>query len=324
MNNPKYSVVIPVYNRPDEVKELLESLLLQTQKNFEVIVVDDGSASPCEEVVKAFFELLSIRYYFKPNSGPGPSRNFGFEHAKGDYYIVFDSDCILPPGFFSSVEQGLKHTAFDAWGGPDKAHDKFTIVQRATGYTMSSVLTTGGIRGGKKRAGWFQPRSFNMGITREVFQVTGGFLLDRFAEDIELSIRIKKAGFRIGLIQEAFVYHKRRTNFFQFFQQVFNFGKGRAQIASLHPEEVKITHWLPSFFTLGTFLIPLFYLLSVSLFKLLTGLLIFYLLLIFIHALMLTSNLFVACLSVPSALLQLWGYGSGFLIGKIKGMKSKQ
>lgn len=314
MNHPKFSVIIPVYNRPEEVRELLESLLSQTRKDFEIILVEDGSTLTCEDVVNEFSERLPIRYYFKSNGGPGPARNFGFAHAHGDYFVVFDSDCILPPAYFEAVEQVLITTSLDAWGGPDRGHEKFTIPQRAMAYTMSSFFTTGGIRGGKKRMGWFQPRSFNMGISRAVFERTGGFHFERSAEDIEFSIRMKKEGFRIGLIPEAFVYHKRRTNFLQFFRQVFNFGRGRALVGKVHPEEVKVTHWFPAVFTLGTLALPFLYFLNGSLFVLATGALAVYLLLILGHALYVTAHPGVAGMSMIAALLQLWGYGTGFLV----------
>ena len=318
MTKPKYSIIIPVYNRPGEVGELLESLLTQTRKNFEVIIVEDGSSITCEEVVNGFAEDLLIRYYYKANSGPGPSRNFGFVHAEGEYFVVFDSDCILPPTYFESVDQALTTERLDAWGGPDRAHEKFTTAQRAMAYTMSSFLTTGGIRGGKRRLGWFQPRSFNMGISRKVFELTQGFMFDRFAEDIEFSIRMKKAGFRIGLIPDAFVYHKRRATFREFFRQVFNFGKGRALIARVHPEEIKITHWFPAVFSVSTLVLPLLYLISRTLFGLGLSILILYLLLIFVHAWIVNRHPGVAGLSVVSALLQLWGYGLGFLTEKLR------
>ena len=316
--NPKYTVIVPVYNRPNEVRDLLESLRLQTRKDFEIVLVEDGSTVSCEEVVAEYSSKLPIRYYYKSNGGPGPARNFGFSHARGEYFAVFDSDCILPPGYFEAVDQALKTDSLDAWGGPDKAHESFTLSQRAMAYTMSSILTTGGIRGGEKRMGWFQPRSFNMGISRRVFESTGGFHFSRFAEDIEFSIRIKKAGFHIGLIPDAFVFHKRRANFFQFFKQVFSFGKGRVLVGMVHPEEVKLTHWFPALFTLGTLALPFLFLTAGLLFKLAAGLFGFYLVSIFIHSLITNRHLAVACLSVFSALLQLWGYGFGFLIEKIK------
>jgi glycosyltransferase involved in cell wall biosynthesis len=316
--SPKFSIVIPVYNRPEEIKELLDSLILQTVRNFEVIVVEDGSSVSCEEIVAQFQSSFPIQYFFKQNEGPGPTRNFGYLKASGKYFVVFDSDCIVPPGYFTAVDKALTEFNLDAWGGPDKAHQSFTPIQRAMGYTMSSVLTTGGIRGGKKRVGWFQPRSFNMGISAEVFRTTGGFRFTRFAEDIEFSIRMKKAGFKIGLIEDAFVYHKRRTNFSEFYKQVSNFGKGRALLGAVHPEEIKITHWFPTCFTLAVLVLMLTPLFSQRLF--LFGLLLFtiYLAAIFCHALYVNRSITVAFLSIPSALLQLGGYGVGFLKERLK------
>jgi len=309
---PKYSVVIPVYNRPDELNELLKSLTLQSLKNFDVVIVDDGSSLPCEKIVTAYSSKLNIRYFFKPNSGPGPSRNFGFEQAQGEYFVVFDSDCILPPDYFLSVEKALQEHSWDAWGGPDRGHEDFTIAQRAMAYTMSSTLTTGGIRGGKKSVGWFQPRSFNMGLARRVYEQTKGFAFDRFAEDIELSIRMKKLGFRVGLIPDAFVYHKRRATFGQFYKQVFNFGKGRALVGIAHPEEVKITHWFPTIFSVGILIMLVLPFFSEVLFEIAAGGYGLYFLLIFVDAWITTKNVAVAALSMPSAFLQLWGYGTGF------------
>lgn len=318
MSNPKYSVVIPVYNRPNEVRDLLESLAAQTKKDFETIVVEDGSTVSSEDIVREFDKKLTLRYYAKANTGPGPSRNFGYAHARGDYFVVFDSDCILPPTYFESVDKALEEEALDAWGGPDRAHEKFTVPQRAMAYTMSSLFTTGGIRGGKKRIGWFQPRSFNMGISKGVFHQTQGFRFDRFAEDIEFSIRMKKAGFRVGLISDAFVFHKRRASFLQFFRQVFNFGKGRALVGKVHPEEVRLTHWFPSVFTLGTLALPFLYLIDPLTLRLAIGLFFLYLALIFFHSLFVNRHLGVAALSIFSALLQLWGYGLGFLAEKLQ------
>lgn len=318
MNHPRYSIIIPVYNRPNEVDELLKSLTLQTVTDFEVLIVEDGSSLPCETIVDRYRDKLVIHYFFKPNSGPGPSRNFGYEKAKGNYLLVFDSDCIIPPDYFQAVNNSMEANQWDAWGGPDKAHSNFTPIQRAMGYTMSSVLTTGGIRGGKQHIGWFQPRSFNMGISRKVFDVTKGFKFDRFAEDIEFSIRMKKAGFKVGLIPEAFVYHKRRTSFSQFYKQVFNFGRGRARVGKVHPEEIKITHWFPSIFVLGTCSILLLPLISLTLFIIAIFCWSFYLVAIFVHALYVNKNVWVSILSVPAALLQLGGYGLGFLTERFK------
>jgi len=308
----RYSIIVPVYNRPQELEELLASLAKQTFKDFEVVIVEDGSAIRSDQVVDKYRDQFSLSYYYKPNTGPGPSRNFGYAHARGEYFIVFDSDCIIPPQYLQVVDQSIKENQWDAFGGPDQAHEDFTPVQRAMGFTMSAFLTTGGIRGGKKRLGWFQPRSFNMGISRKVFEQTKGFAFDRFAEDIEFSVRMKKAGFHVGLIPEAFVYHKRRTTFKQFYHQVYNFGRGRALVGKVHPEEVKITHWIPAFFVIGAVVLLVTPLISVPLFILGGIALLAYLAAIFITAWR-ANNFYVALLSVPSAILQLSGYGLGFL-----------
>lgn len=314
---PQYSIIVPVYNRPQEIEDLLSSLTAQQVRDFEVIVVEDGSSIRCDTVVDKYRDRLNIHYFFKPNSGPGPSRNFGFSQAKGNFLVVFDSDCIIPPDYLTMVDRSMKENQWDAWGGPDRAHETFTPLQRAMGYTMSSILTTGGIRGGRKRVGWFQPRSYNMGITRRVFEETEGFKLTRYAEDIEFSIRMRNKGYKVGLIPEAYVYHKRRTNLKQFFRQVFNFGRGRAIVGKVHPGEVKITHWFPAVFlacTVSLFVIPFF---STALWLISSCMFLFYLLAIFLHSFRENGDLLVALLSVPSALLQLWGYGAGFLSEKM-------
>ena len=294
------------------------SLTHQTNKDFDVILVEDGSTVTSEKVYEKYSNALPLSYYFKPNSGPGPSRNFGFEKATGDYFVMFDSDCILPPSYFASVDKVLLQTPLDAWGGPDRGSEHFTAAQRAMAYTMSSVLTTGGIRGSKAQG--FQPRSFNMGIRKEVFHKTGGFHFDRFAEDIEWSIRIKNAGFKVGFIPEAYVYHKRRTDFDQFFRQVSNFGKGRVRVGNVHPDAINITHWFPAFFLLGLLWIPFAGLLSWPLGLSILLVYCLYLAIIAMDAWIKTKSLAVACLSVPSALIQLTGYGNGFLKEKLKSM----
>lgn len=317
-SNVRYSIVIPVYNRPQEIDELLQSLTLQTYTNFEVLVIEDGSDKPCVEVYEKYTSSLKIRYFFKPNSGPGPSRNFGFENALGEYFVVFDSDCILPPNYFKEVERAMKETQVDAWGGPDKGHKNFTNLQKAMAFTMSATLTTGGIRGSEKTSASFQPRSFNMGISREVYEKTGGFRFDRYAEDIELSIRIKDAGFKIAYIHNAFVYHKRRTTLKQFFWQVYNFGRGRVMVGKAHAGAIKITHWFPSFYFMGLFLglILLFA-------RPWMGITIFFFYLIFLLLVSISAHrqmhsIGVTLLSVPAAFIQLTGYGAGFLTEMVK------
>lgn len=313
----RYSIIVPVYNRPDELRELLQSLTTQTVTDFEVIVVEDGSENRCDRVVDVFREQLSIQYFFKPNSGPGPSRNLGFAHARGEYFVVFDSDCIVPPHYLEAVDSFRQHTSFDAWGGPDRSHESFTPLQQAMAYTMSSVITTGGIRGGK--AGGFQPRSFNMGISRRVFEKTKGFRFTRLAEDIELSVRMKNEGFKSVLIPEAFVYHKRRATLSQFYKQVSNFGRGRIRVGRAHSGSVKLTHWLPTLFLAGLLALPFLYVLNAPLFLLVVAGYVLFSIAILMDAYQASKNIRVALLSVPAAFVQLTGYGAGFfkeLIGK--------
>lgn len=313
-----FSIIIPVYNRPEEVDELLHSLTLQTFRNFEVVLVEDGSTKTCRHLVDVYSTHFTIQYIFKPNSGPGPSRNQGFAKAKGNYLIVFDSDCIIPPDYLNIVHNNLQEHAWDAYGGPDKAHQDFTLLQKAMGYTMAAFLTTGGIRGGKKHLGSFQPRSFNMGLSRKAYEVTGGFRFDRFAEDIELSIRLKSSGLKVGLIPEAFVYHKRRTNLYQFYKQVFNFGKGRVLIGKQFPQEIKLTHWIPFLFTLAIASWLLTSFLYLPLFKLGSVLITLYFGAIMTGATFAYKNILVGLLAIPSALVQLLGYGLGFFVEKLK------
>ncbi len=295
------------------MNELLESLTAQVFTNFEVLIVEDGSTVTCVEVYERYTNKLRIRYFFKPNSGPGSSRNFGFAQAKGDYFVVFDSDCILPPHYFKAVDEYLAQTPLDAWGGPDKGHEGFTKLQQAMAFTMSSVFTTGGIRGGDKRIGSFQPRSFNMGISKEVYDKTGGFKFERYAEDIEFSLRMKKLGYKVGYINDAFVYHKRRTNFKQFFWQVFNFGRGRVLVNNAHPGAIKITHWFPSLFLLGMVLSIVIIPIDVRISAFSGMVYLAYILILAVSAYKKTKSLSVTLLVGPAAFVQLTGYGAGFL-----------
>ena len=253
----RYSVIIPVYNRPDEVDELLQSLTAQHFKDFEVVVVEDGSSVPCEKIVNQYQGKLDIHYYNKPNSGPGQTRNYGAERSNGEYLIILDSDCILPEGYLDAVEKELQTAPADAFGGPDRAHSSFTDIQKAINYSMTSFFTTGGIRGGKKKMDKFYPRSFNMGVRREVYQALGGFSNMRFGEDIDFSIRIFKGGYQCRLFPDAWVYHKRRTDFKKFFKQVHNSGIARINLYKKYPESLKVVHLLPAVFTLGVALLLL-------------------------------------------------------------------
>ena len=246
----KFSIIIPVYNRPDEVDELLESLSNQTQKDFEVIIVEDGSINPCKDVCNKYAGILSLHYYAKENSGPGQSRNYGAERANGEWLIILDSDVVLPEGYLENVEKSL-NSQLAAFGGPDTAHPDFTPVQKAISYSMTSFFTTGGIRGGKAKLDKFYPRSFNMGIRRDVYQQLGGFTKMRFGEDIDFSYRIVEAGYKPRLFPEAWVWHKRRTDFRKFFRQVYNSGIARINLEKRHPGTMKLVHLLPTVFTIG-------------------------------------------------------------------------
>jgi glycosyltransferase involved in cell wall biosynthesis len=303
-----YSVIIPVYNRPQEVEELLKSLSGQAVKNFEVIIVEDGSTLPCREVVERFADSLPVTYHAKPNTGRSDSRNVGMQLAKGDYFIFFDSDCIIPPAYFSRLTAYLDEDYSDCFGGPDTAHRSFSDVQKAISYAMTSFFTTGGIRGGKQVMESFKPRTFNMGFSRAVYEKAGGFN-NMLGEDIDLSIRIAQAGFRVSLYREAFVYHKRRISFAKFYRQVRNFGTARLNLALLHRGSLKAVHTLPALFLLGGAGIVAAAFLSLWALAVPAC----YTALLFIDALVHTKRIKTALLSVYAAYIQLTGYGWGFL-----------
>jgi len=318
----RYSVIVPVYNRPREIDELLGSLTQQTYKSFEVIVVEDGSSSPCKSVVDKYSEKLDVSYFLKENSGQGFSRNFGFEKASGDYFVVFDSDCLIPPHYFDAVNRVMEQQKVDCWGGPDRAHSSFTPVQKAINYSMTSFFTTGGIRGSSQHVGTFHPRSFNMGISYEVFQKTGGYKITRMGEDLEFSIRIQKMGFNTVLIEEAYVYHKRRTNLVQFYKQLRFFGRARINLARFHPEQIKILHTLPLLFTIGL-IISLFAL--VFHFPYLNFIIYLYglfILVIAVDSFRVEKSLLISFYSVIAGFIQLTAYGIGFFRELIRVKKS--
>jgi len=313
-----FSIIIPLYNRPQEIKELLLTLCKQTYMQFEVLVIEDGSVNDAKDIVTSFENKLDVKYFFKENSGQGFSRNFGFERAKGDYFIIFDSDILVPSDYLEIVKDYLYEHQLDAFGGPDAAHDSFTPVQKAISYAMTSPFTTGGIRGNKKHIGQFHPRSFNMGISREVYEKVGGFILTRLGEDIEYSIRIHENGFKIGLIPAAKVYHKRRTSFKQFYKQLHFFGRARINIYKHFPSELKLVHFFPAVFTLGlgfTILCNIFYM---PLAYVCNFLVLLYFLLIFFHAWQLNKSIKIAFLSVIASFIQLTAYGLGFIQDLVK------
>lgn len=314
----KYSVIVPVYNRPSECEELLESLTHQTQRDFEVIIVEDGSSVPCRDVVERYADKLAVHYYDKPNSGPGQTRNYGVERANGEYVIILDSDVVLPEGYFAAIDAELAANPCDAFGGPDRAHESFSTTQKAINYAMTSFFTTGGIRGGKAKLDKFYPRSFNMGVRREVYQALEGFSAMRFGEDIDFSTRIFKSGYRCRLFPEAWVYHKRRTDLKKFFKQVHNSGIARIHLSHRHPGTHKLVHLLPAVFTLGVAFLLVVALLSlcfgceIGTFVSLSPLLLFALL-IGVDATRQSRSLTVGITSIAAAFVQLTGYGTGYL-----------
>ncbi|MBQ4209950.1 MAG: glycosyltransferase [Prevotella sp.] len=335
----KYSIVIPVYNRPDEVDELLSSLLSQSFQDFEVIVVEDGSKITCREVCDKYTGKLCLSYFMKPNSGPGQSRNYGAERANGEYLLILDSDVVLPKDYLQAIEDELNTLPCEAFGGPDASHPSFTPVQKAISYSMTSFFTTGGIRGGKAKLDKFYPRSFNMGIRRDVYQTLGGFSKMRFGEDIDFSYRICEAGYKPRLFPKAWVWHKRRTDFRKFFRQVFNSGIARINLEKRHPGTMKLVHMLPMVFTVGVIGLVLLFILGLSMYfygewldannlrptdNMHQGVgfcfciialfpLLLYSFIIFVDSSIKNRSIWVGILSIPAAFVQLMGYGLGFL-----------
>lgn len=317
-----FSIIIPVYNRPDEIKELLESLLISDfNKPYEIVIVEDGSSIPCKNEMEEFKNKLNISYYFKENSGPGDSRNFGMKMAKGDYFIIFDSDCIIPTHYLSAVEKELTNNYVDCFGGSDAALDTFSSIQKAINFAMTSFLTTGGIRGGSEKISKFQPRSFNMGISKKAFETSKGFGNIHPGEDPDLSIRLWKLGYNTRLFSKAFVYHKRRIDWDKFSIQVNKFGKARPILDSWYPEYSKLTFFFPTLFILG-FVLSIFLLLFGILFPILCYAL--YYLLVFIVATIQNKSLKIGFLSVIAVSKQFFGYGKGFLDSFIKIKIQKQ
>ena len=309
----QFSIIIPVYNRPQEIDELLQSLTKQTYiKKFEVVVVEDGSENISKEIVQTYSKDLNIQYYLKNNTGAGASRNYGMQHATGKYFIIFDSDCIIPPNYLVEVENALTEKYTDAFGGADAAHESFTTIQKAINYSMTSFFTTGGIRGNKKAVDKFQPRSFNLGISKKAFEVTNGFSKMKIGEDIDLTFRLWDNNFETQFIEKAFVYHKRRSTFKQFFKQTFAFGNGRPFLNKKYPGTAKITYWFPTLFSL-------FLLISISLvffgFQLFAIFFVTYFAIIFLDSLVKNKSMTVAFVSIITTLIQFLGYGFGFIKG---------
>ena len=302
-----FSFIIPVFNRPAEVDELLESLTFQTYTNFDIVIVEDGSTLKCDKVINKYKSKLDIQYYFKSNSGPGPSRNYGVDKSNSEYFIFCDSDCVVPPMYLNEVQKQLKINYTDAFGGPDNAHSSFTPLQKAINYAMTAFITTGGIRGGGGSIGKFQPRSFNMGISKDAFQNTGGFGNINPGEDPDLTIRLWKLGYETQLIPKAFVYHKRRISWTQFYKQVNKFGKCRPILNYWHPETSKITYWFPTCFILGLALSVAFNNLVLVYFYVL------YFIVILFDSSIRNQNIKIGLMSLFAVFIQYLGYGIGFL-----------
>lgn len=316
----KFSIIVPVYNRPDEVDELLNSLSNQTDKDFEVLIVEDGSTIPCGQICQKYEDKLVLSYLPKPNSGRSETRNYGMERASGNYFIIFDSDCMMPPAYIEIVRRCLTDSYVDCYGGPDAADDSFSAVQKAINYSMTSFMTTGGIRGATKKAESFSPRSFNMGLSKTVFQQVGGYK-NMIGEDIDMSIRIKEAGFKTRLFPAAYVYHKRRVDLRKFFRQVNTFGRGRVLLGRMHKGSLKLVHLMPAAFVCGNVFLILLSLIFGNAYFLLP--LAFYVFCLFLESLWKNKSLKVALLSILTAYSQLFGYGLGFMAEWINGKASK-
>ncbi|WP_316749569.1 glycosyltransferase [Pedobacter gandavensis] len=319
-----FSIIIPLYNRPQEIDELLNTLVQQTYPQFEVLVIEDGSTNDAKAIVSEYENQLDIKYFFKPNEGQGFARNYGFERAKGDYFVIFDSDCLIPDDYLETVKNYLFEHHLDAYGGPDAAHDTFTPVQKAISYAMTSPFTTGGIRGNKKHIGQFHPRSFNMGVSRAVWEKVGGFILTRLGEDIEYSIRIHESGFKIGLIPAAKVFHKRRTSFGQFYKQLHFFGRARINIYKHFPSELKIVHFFPAAFTCFVIFTLLMNIIWPPMAFICNFMLLLYFVMIFFHSWQINKSLKVAFFSIIASFIQLTAYGLGFMQDFFKRVVFKQ
>ncbi len=306
--SPSFSIIVPVYNRPDEINDLLKSLDQQTDKDFEIVIVEDGSTVRCGKQCESFKKSIRIKYFYKDNEGRSIARNYGMDRADGDFFIFIDSDCILPPDYIASLKKAIAEKPADCFGGPDAAHESFSDTQKAINYAMTSFLTTGGIRGGKMSMEKFTPRTFNMGFSRKVWEKVGGFR-EMFSEDIDMSTRIRLAGFSITLYPDVAVFHKRRVNFKKFWRQVHVFGMSRITLQLLYPGSMKAVHWLPALFVVGA----LAMLIGACFCKWLILPLIIYILALWIWGIISTRSLKIGTMGVGAAMVQLSGYGTGFI-----------
>ncbi|HJX71736.1 MAG TPA: glycosyltransferase [Bacteroidales bacterium] len=308
-----YSVVLPTYGRPGDVEEFLDSLTRQEYNDFEILVVDATADDSVRQVAEKYLDKLKLNFIYKKGLGISESRNLGVKLSKGGFVVFIDSDCVVPPSYFTEIEKYLSLNKVDAFGGPDAASKDFTHSQKAINYVMTSFLTTGGIRGKAKRIGRFEPRSFNMGVSRKAFDAVGGYSGMKVAEDIDLSMRLHQAGFKTALIPDAYVYHKRKANLHKFLVQMFMYGKARIDLFMRHREALKITYLMPLFFLIYLLagLASAFF--SKVLFILFLASLIFYALAVFIDSSIQNRSLAAGILSVFAAYGFLVCYGSGLI-----------
>lgn len=306
-----YTFVIPVFNRPKEVQELLTSFTKMDTKglDYDILIVEDGSTKTAEKIVDGFKNNLPLSYLYKENSGPGASRNYGMQHAQGNYFLILDSDVLMPEDYLQVINSHLARDYVDCFGGADAAEKSFTPIQKAINFSMTSLLTTGGIRGKKNAVKKFEPRSFNMGISKKAFEATGGFGKIHPGEDPDLSIKIEQKGFKTAFIP-AYVYHKRRIDWQKFYTQVHKFGLVRPILNEWHPQTSSIVFWFPTLFTLGLIVSLIFALFGLFVFS---GLYVLYFFLIFIVSTLYNKSLKIGFYSVYAVFIQFLGYGLGFL-----------
>ncbi|REG90508.1 glycosyltransferase family 2 protein [Algoriphagus antarcticus] len=307
----KFSVIIPVYNRPEELRELAQSLTQQTFSDFEIVVIEDGSTNGSSGVIAHFSDLFQIQYLVQPNTGQGFARNEGMKIAKGEFFVILDSDVILPSDYLQKLSNAIESRRLDAFGGPDASDADFSALQKAMDFAMTSFWTTGGIRGKMKDPSKYQARGFNMGISRKVFEATGGFVDPNQGEDIEWSIRIKKSGFRLELVQEAFVYHKRKNTLLSFAKQSFSFGRNRVNVSRFHPEAIMLVHWLPTAFLLFCLTLPLLFFVNKSLFLLSLSVFLLWSIGVVVSSTIQNHSVKVGLLSWIASIAQLFSYGLG-------------
>jgi len=322
----KFSIIIPSFNRVDEITALLVSMeeLRFPRSQFELIIADDGSTDETLHFIKSYSSAsgLNLILVSQSNQGPGAARNLGVAAASGDFFIFIDSDVTVPGHWLEEISKQLQLEGGQAFGGPDTYRDDFPALLKAINHSMNSFLTTGGLRGKKgKSLARYYPRSFNMGLSRALWEKTGGFSKLRHGQDIEFSHRLHQAGAKILFIPKAFVFHKRRTSLKKFFKQVFNWGVARINLYKMNPSMLEPLHALPAVASAGYLLLSLMaffhpVLKQIWLVFSAFGLL----LLLFSSAQALRQYRSIAvALYVPLVIpIQIFGYGIGFIYNFIR------